>query len=423
MFISPSDIKLAKVMDHYSSGALKTSYSNQVYQPNLDQFTGQYKDLAAANPYANVEYKKSWWQKILSGLGFSTNYDRYLEQMNLQAREYENNLLLKQRDEAYNSPLQQAQREREAGLNPNLTGNVGPGESVPLPDDGNPPVVPEADQPFKVVEFAMSVVSGLQSAFGLASGVADLSGKLIDNRSKKLSQFTQEDNLIMDSLLNVLPPDADKHLDYNQIYSAFRKTYKGRIKKRYFPDFVNRAVAFQNGLTFSDKEYAKRDSRVGSRKGFYVKSSGSDYSEENEVMSEVSKVLSDLAIETSVLMSKASQAKSKNDIQYEESLRPEEMANKLEYEQNVDPAKIAKNELSNSDLDLSLKRNAKWQSDYQKTLNSSYKRLFDKLDKLEDNGNWFAPYAKLFISAFLLGNMPSMPVTFNTGARTNIFQK
>lgn len=413
-----------------SNAVLYGTRKNNVFTPNLDQFHGEYKDLAAANPYANPDYRQSWWQKTLHNLGFRTNYDSYLEGMNLQAKEYENNLLLKQRDEEYDSPLQQAQREREAGLNPNLSGNVSAGESAPLRDDGNPPVSPEADDFEKVTGFAGAVISGLQSAFSLASGVTDLTGKLLDNRSKRIAQWSQEDNAIMDSIMNILPSDSDTSLNYNQLYNQFRKVYKGRVRKRYFPDFVNRAYAFQNGLTFSDKMYGKRDTRAGSRKGFYIKSSGSDYSEENEVMTEISSVLADLAIKTNTMSQQASQkqseasmAKSENDIKYENDLRPQEIANKLEYEQNIDPAKVARNEMSNSDLDLGLKRNAKWQSDYQKTLNSTYKRIFDKLDKLEDKGNWFAPYAKLFISAFLLGNLPSMPVTLNTGSRTNIFQK
>lgn len=407
----------------------KVSRTYNVYTPNTDLFEGKYKTLAEQNPYANVNYRKSWGQALLGMLGFRTNYDNYLEGMRLQAQEYENNLLLKQKDEQYDSATEQVQRERAAGLNPDLTGNVSAGESASMRDDGNPPVMPESDFD-NVINFASSVVQGVHMAFSLASGVTSLSSQLLDNRSKRLGQIAQEDSLAFNALMNVLPPESDQPLDYNQLYAKFKKAYGHSFRKRYFPSFVNRALAFQDNLAFKDKEFASKNSMASNRVGYFGKASSPGYSAEDKVMREVSKVLSTLAYNTSIMNEEVSQKRLAaedvrlgNDISYEQDVRPVQQANQLEYAKHTDAARLAENDVKSSNLDVGLKSNAKDESDYHKLLRSSYRSLLNKLDKLEDQGNWFAPYAKLAISALIMGNLPSTPVTINTGSHTNVFQK
>lgn len=411
------------------NSADKVSKLYAVYSPDTSKFHGKYVDLAESNPYANVNYRKSWGQALLGALGFRTNYDNYLEGMRLQAQEYENNLLLKQHDEDYNSPLEQVKREQAAGLNPDLTGNIDSGEAAPMRDDGNPPVMPESDFD-NVINFASSVVQGVHMAFSLASGVTSLSSQILDNRSKRLNQIGQEDTLAFNALMNVLPPESGEDLNYNQLYARFKRAYGHSFKRRYFPEFVNRALAFKDNLAFRDKEFAAKNSMSGSRSSYFGRVSSPSYSSEDNVMREVSSVLSKLAYDTSIMNEEVAQKRLAaedvrlgNDIAYQQNVRPEQMANELEYAKGVDGSKLAKNEMANSDLDVGIKRNAKDESDYLRLLRSSYKSLLQKLDKLEEKGNWFAPYAKLAISALIMGNLPSTPVTINTGSRTNVFQK
>lgn len=411
------------------NSADKVSQNYSVYTPDTSKFHGKYIDLAEGNPYANVNYRKSWGQSLLGMLGFRTNYDNYLEGMRLQAQEYENNLLLKQHDEDYNSPIEQVKRQEQAGLNSDLIGNVDSGEAAPMRDDGNPPVMPESDFD-NVINFASSVVQGVHMAFSLASGVTSLSSQLLDNRSKRIGQIVQEDSLAFNALMNVLPPDSSEDLDYNQIYSRFKKAYGHSFKKRYFPEFVNRALAFKDNLAFRDKEFSVKNSLSGSRLSYFGRISSPGYSSEDDVMKEVSSVLSKLAYDTSIMNEEVAQkrlaaedVRLENDILYQQKVRPAELQNAADYANTLDGSRLAKNEMESSDLDVSLKRNAKDESDYQRLLRSSYKKLLQKLDKLEDKGNWFAPYAKLAISALIMGNLPSTPVTINTGSRTNVFQK
>lgn len=372
------------------------------YSVNSGLFNSDYKRLAESNPYASPLYRKSWIQKVLESLGFRTNYDSYMESMNLQAREYENSLLQKQYNEQYNSPLAQAEREKAAGLNPDLTGNISSGESSPMVDDGNPPVAPEVDDFNLALNFAGACVQGLQGAFAMAGQVMNLKGQVLDNRSKAISQISQEDNMMMDAMLNILPEDSEEPLNYNQLYDSFRKTYGKRIKKKYFTDFVSRAFNFQKGLSFSEKKFSKRNLRASERKSFFRNTSGSDYSEVDAVMTSVSKVLSDLALELNTKNMRKDIIKNNNDTYYEQNVRPEEIVNKLEYEQSRNPSKEAENVLTNQGLDIDIKKEERSMLQYKRQLRSSYKTIMDKLDNLEDSGNWFAPYAKIALSTWLL---------------------
>lgn len=126
----------------FSSGTFNARPSTtNVHQTDLSKF-GNYAGQAAANPYANPYYRKSIWQQALENLGFRTGYDTYMESMALNAKEYEAQLLEKMHNEEYDSASSQAQRLRQAGLNPDLQ-NVDAGGSSGMEPDPSLPAIPE----------------------------------------------------------------------------------------------------------------------------------------------------------------------------------------------------------------------------------------------------------------------------------------
>lgn len=127
----------------------------------------------SANPYANFDYKHTWWQKLLEGLGFRTNYDQYKESMAVNAREYEAQLAEKAHNEEYDSPLAQSQRYREAGINPDINGDVSAGSSSPMEPDPNAPIQPNADVD-SIGQFANIVLGLFSTAVGLSQDVLSL---------------------------------------------------------------------------------------------------------------------------------------------------------------------------------------------------------------------------------------------------------
>lgn len=123
----------------------------------------------SSNPYANYDYKHTWWQKLWESMGFRSKWDEFRESMAVNSAEYRSQLADKAHNEQYDSALSQAMREREAGINPDLAGNVDAGSSSPMEPDPNAPIAPTSDDPIQVIQgFGNTVMSIFTSAMGFA---------------------------------------------------------------------------------------------------------------------------------------------------------------------------------------------------------------------------------------------------------------
>lgn len=96
-----------------------------------------YDRLYQANPYRNLTYKQSFWQRIASMLGFRTDADRWLEDAQVNSNEYDAQVASIMQQNAYNDPTAMAQRERSAGMNPDLLGIGDVAESASPQEDVN----------------------------------------------------------------------------------------------------------------------------------------------------------------------------------------------------------------------------------------------------------------------------------------------
>lgn len=130
----------------------------------------------ASNPYATFDYRHTWWQKLFEGLGFRSKFDEYRDSMALNAAEYEAQLAEKAHNEQYDSAQEQVNRQRLAGINPDIAGNVGAGASSPTQPDPNAPISPGSDDPVQILSgFANVVMSAFTGSIGLAKDVFSLS--------------------------------------------------------------------------------------------------------------------------------------------------------------------------------------------------------------------------------------------------------
>lgn len=98
---------------------------------------GMYDKLLASNPYRNLTYKKSWWQRALESLGFRTGYDTWKEQAQVNSAEYDARIMELMQQNEYNDPAAQAARERAAGMNPDLLGTGDVAEAASQAPDPN----------------------------------------------------------------------------------------------------------------------------------------------------------------------------------------------------------------------------------------------------------------------------------------------
>lgn len=153
---------------------------------------GSYADLSAANPYANSVVNQTAWDRFINTLGLRSRYDDYEAQRMQAMNEYDAQLSQLQFENEYNSAAAQAERERLAGLNPNLTGNISAGEAGGFDQTQSSPAAVMADAEnfsskiMEVFQFGLSLATGIQ---GFQS--ADLAKKF------NIQQLAEQDAMNM----------------------------------------------------------------------------------------------------------------------------------------------------------------------------------------------------------------------------------
>ena len=111
---------LGAALDAFQRGKVLNSSDGLSSVPS--GYGAEYDQLFANNPYRNLTYKKSGWQNFLSALGFRTDAERWQEDAQVNANEYDAGIFSMMQQNEFNSPQAQAERMRQAGLNPDLLG-------------------------------------------------------------------------------------------------------------------------------------------------------------------------------------------------------------------------------------------------------------------------------------------------------------
>lgn len=116
-----------------------TIYSNpgtitagdQFEMPDYDWNNQDFAKMAQNNPYLQYQYTPSLWDNLFRNTGIKTREKAWIDQQKNDALGYDAMLQEADRQQAYNEADEQAQRMRDAGLNPNLDpGTVEPGEAA-----------------------------------------------------------------------------------------------------------------------------------------------------------------------------------------------------------------------------------------------------------------------------------------------------
>lgn len=133
-----------------------------------------YDKLYKANPYVNMTYNKSAWQGLLSGLGFRTDYDRWLEEAQVNANEYDAQVASIEQQNQYNSPQAEAQRMKQAGMNPDLVGleNVAESASPNVDPQGMSPGAGESGEFGEITQKLWNFGTGILSLYQVGVGLA-----------------------------------------------------------------------------------------------------------------------------------------------------------------------------------------------------------------------------------------------------------
>lgn len=134
--------------------------SDDSFWDDYNKLGASYKNLV--DPYLSYNYQQGIFDKIGNWLGFNTKEDNYRLQMQDRARLALASQLDNQFQNDYNSQMSQAQRMRDAGLNPDLSGEAS-GDSAGQNDQPFPLIDQSAVDP------APEIFSDLASIFGIAT--------------------------------------------------------------------------------------------------------------------------------------------------------------------------------------------------------------------------------------------------------------
>lgn len=199
---------------------------------------------AVQNPYTNSYLKENAWDRFVSSLGFTSAYDKAeaVRKANYDAWESEHSEQM--REDMYNSASEVAQREREAGLNPNLSGSaIGEGtDPSSAPTAEKSPMSESANMITDFGEMMRNVVgTGLQMANGITSVIGNVISNDNMNYANVANMFGMAEDTIskLTSTFNFSSDDLSPEEKANEILEAsgVARVSKSLMSKRQYKKY------------------------------------------------------------------------------------------------------------------------------------------------------------------------------------------
>lgn len=370
-----------------------------------------YGDRVGANYWSKLQYNQTGLQDILSDLGFRTGADRFWENARMQYGEYLSGLESERFQNEYNSDIQKASRERQAGLNPDLLGTGDSANAVSPAEDTNNVLPPENDALDQLSSFA----GVLGDCFNFAMQGIGFIQQFQSNRNKILMERTQLESSYQDFankfILNNTPSEfpgddwADKPYtdsDGNSgtvgdffgsassyiasgivdAFKSYKRDYSGMFSKkqwRHIQSLISKQVnslptTKDQFIGWRDQLASKVDYAVNSQSSYYER----DFDELRKVLQPLISVndeIRKLSLEYQKRSIEAGSSEASYSKDYYDSLSGSAMAGLT--------VGIQSGQLVGLGLD-----------NYIKSLNnkveSARKKVINDLTRLADNGNWFA---------------------------------
>lgn len=191
---------------------------------------------AVKNPYATQHLKKTWLDHLISFMsmgGIASPWDKAEAQRLANYDAWESQHSEQQRQELYNSAQEQVERERDAGINPDLSGDVSAGESAEGLMDNYPfkssyDAFNESQKQFSDV-----MMSALQFGMGALQSVFQIKELKTAIDSRELEASDKILGLSEDAIKKFSSLVKDK--SYNQIEDVFDGNVNLWVEKEFAP--------------------------------------------------------------------------------------------------------------------------------------------------------------------------------------------
>lgn len=374
----------------------------------------EYDQLFEVNPYRDLTYHESGWQRFLNYFGFRTDADRWREDAQVNSNEYDASVMSMIQQNQYNSPIEQAARMREAGLNPDLLGIGDVSEAASPAEDPNGMSQNATSDNF--ASFGQAVVSVLSQSMAIykdfkslgliqnqidAGNIANAQAFLEGVNSLIQGQITSDDLVSQTAFsdkLNALHTSIaeDEALPWEQSLPYLRGYGKKQRKQFYsiyrqgIDSLINDKNAWQN---YVDRGSAIIGANQNRASGFYSDSEGVDAS-----LNVVTENLAELDRENRVL-------KAQND-KYSEELRSGALQNQG-IQQDIQGQYLETLSDGNAGFKQATSDLATWDENwYAKQLDiaidKAKKNIVEGLERESSNGNHFA---KVLLMSWTLNNI------------------
>lgn len=341
---------------------------------------GKYDELFANNPYRNLQYNKSAWQELGSWLGFRTDADRFQEEAQANAAEWDANVFAKMYDERYNSEASKAQRMREAGENPDLLGTQGVSEASGMPMD---PQGMTAGMPDDIQGFATGLIGCFNTAIGMAGQFMQLQQMKSGIEGQNISNAENMMNIIKQRVIGMTPAEGFKT---TEDFDNWKKKVEATLRTNYGRAFFkgtslrrwNRTIDdFVGGLPQSNEQFKEWNERLQSAKD-YRYGLKNHWDEAIEVFDVLNNGLYALNNEIT------ENTKTKEATELDRDI--EKATNELQYETDLEPGKKALAENLENEARQSSARRKINQEDYEGILTKHMKQIGEELDKIAKQG-------------------------------------
>lgn len=381
---------------------------HQIQSINTMNLNGdKYDDLIKANPYRNIEYTKTPWQNFLTSLGIRTQADAWKENMQVQANEYDAGIAQMKFQNEYNSPLQEASRLRESGLNPDLQGIGDVAESVGMGEDPSTPMQTTADDPISFISSAANMIMGcVTSGVSLAKNFGELRSLRIANEAGEVGNVERATGLgkwIAETFnynpYNDVNPVGNPRDQFVEHVVGLDKSYSKYIPKRLRNSFRQSLRDFSESLNAQADVWNKskeiNDSKLVVARQLDSKFFGDGTLPSMRIVNKELVSLSDAMAEY-VLKAQNGELSYKSD--YWSNRSGEEAAaadnaqasNKRLYEGALDPLSQAAADNAEFGARTANADYVKMMKDVDKIVNSSISDIVHELKRLADKGDIFA---------------------------------
>lgn len=363
-----------------------------------------YQKLFDNNPYRNLRYNKSAWQDFVSALGFRTDADRWDEEVQENAAQWDAGVYQQMFQDQYNSETAKAERMREAGENPDLlgTGNVSDAASPFQDPAGLSSGTDETSVPGRI---AAGIMSAFNSAIGMCSQFLQLQGLQNEVTGKGISNAEGMMNLINQRVLGLTPAEGFKDdSSFKQwkldVITSLRNAYGGAFfKNRRANRQWQRSIDdFIGGLPQSRDQYDAWKARLGSARDYLI-GREDHWSESIELFKELNHNLIDM--NNAVRENKASAELTQSEADIEKA------GYELEYQQGRDAGLAAEAENAEN-------RRRKEGDTFEGILNKHLAKIANTLDSFSAKGGFVG-----FVAEVVLYIMASRGLTVSAGSGKN----